>query len=157
MTGTRLRRAIARTPLAPVAAFPTRVVSVARHDARVMRDSARWLFTSREHHNYTYDLTALSREHLAWFVSVVCDVPVKQIRAFFAELESEINADQETLRDLMRCLGVEESKVAGQFLDRAIGNAGIVCHPSQNYFVAARFPEQRRTVGREHRLLPRFA
>ncbi|HEX2770947.1 MAG TPA: class I SAM-dependent methyltransferase, partial [Micromonosporaceae bacterium] len=89
MTGTRFRRAIARTPLAPVAAFPARAVSVARHDARVMRDSARWLFTSREHHNYTYDLTALSREHLAWFVSVVCDVPVKQVRTYFAELDTD--------------------------------------------------------------------
>lgn len=89
MTGTQIRRAIARTPLAPVAAFPMRFLQVARHDGRVVRDSARWLFTSREHHNYTYDLTALSREHLAWFVSVVCEVPVKQVRAYFAELETD--------------------------------------------------------------------
>ena len=33
--------------------------------------SARWLVTSREHHNYTYDLTALNRDHLAWFVAAV--------------------------------------------------------------------------------------
>ncbi|MFI5485530.1 class I SAM-dependent methyltransferase [Micromonospora echinaurantiaca] len=89
MDATKLRRAIARTPLAPVAAFPKRLARVARHDAKVLRTSARWLLTSREHHNYTYDLTKLSRHHLAWFVSVVCDVPVKQVRAYLDEIESD--------------------------------------------------------------------
>jgi predicted O-methyltransferase YrrM len=89
MPRTNLRRAVARTPLAPVAAFPKRLARVARHDATVLGVSARWLFTSREHHNYTYDLTSLSREHLAWFVSVVCDVPVARVREYFAELESD--------------------------------------------------------------------
>ncbi|MCW3843978.1 class I SAM-dependent methyltransferase [Micromonospora yasonensis] len=89
MDATTLRRAIARTPLAPVAAFPKRLARVARHDAKVLRTSARWLFTSREHHNYTYDLTKLSRQHLAWLVSVSCDVPVHQVRDWFAELEGD--------------------------------------------------------------------
>jgi len=89
VTATKLRRTIARTPLAPIAAFPKRFARVARHDARVLATSIRWLFTSREHHNYTYDLTRLSREHLAWFVSVTCDIPVKQARAYFDELESD--------------------------------------------------------------------
>jgi hypothetical protein len=35
----------------------------------------------------------------------------KPLGALFTDLESEIKADQNTLRDLMRCLGVEESKV----------------------------------------------
>jgi predicted O-methyltransferase YrrM len=89
VAATNLRRAIARTPLAPVAAFPKRLARVARHDARVLGASARWLFLSREHHNYTYDLTKLSHEHLAWFVSAVCDVPVKRVRAFMAELSGD--------------------------------------------------------------------
>jgi hypothetical protein len=89
VAATNIRRAIARTPLAPVAAFPRRLARVARHDARVLGASARWLFTSREHHNYTYELTKLSREHLAWFVSVVCGVPVAQARSYFAELEAD--------------------------------------------------------------------
>jgi predicted O-methyltransferase YrrM len=84
-----LRRRIARTPLAPVAAFPKRLVRVARHDARVLGTSAKWLFTSREHHNYTYDLTKLSREHLAWFVSVVSATPVKQVKAYLLEIETD--------------------------------------------------------------------
>ncbi|HEY2949595.1 MAG TPA: class I SAM-dependent methyltransferase [Micromonosporaceae bacterium] len=84
-----LRRAIARTRLAPVAAFPKRLASVARYDARVLRLSARWLVTSHEHHNYTYELTPLSREHLAWFVAVVCEVPVAHVRDWFVEIESD--------------------------------------------------------------------
>ncbi len=90
----KLRRAIARTRLAPVAAFPKRLRTVARFDAKVLGASARWLVQSREHHNYTYDLTPLSRNHLAWFVSVVCDVPVKQVRAYLDEIESDDNLRQ---------------------------------------------------------------
>ena len=89
MDAVKLRRAIARTRLAPVAAFPKRLVAVARHDAKVLRTSARWLVASREHHNYTYELTKLSRSHLAWFVSVVCELPVKQVRGYLAEIESD--------------------------------------------------------------------
>ncbi|MBQ1052832.1 class I SAM-dependent methyltransferase [Micromonospora sp. C51] len=89
MDAVKLRRAIARTRLAPVAAFPKRLVAVARHDAKVLRTSARWLVASREHHNYTYELTKLSRHHLAWFVSVVCELPVKQVRKYLAEIEAD--------------------------------------------------------------------
>ncbi|MFD1320933.1 class I SAM-dependent methyltransferase [Micromonospora sonneratiae] len=89
MNALQFRRAIARSPFAPVAAFPKRLLRVARHNARVLGVSARWLVTSREHHNYTYDLTRLSREHLAWFVSVICVVPVKQIRTYLAEIEAD--------------------------------------------------------------------
>jgi predicted O-methyltransferase YrrM len=85
----QLRRAVSRTRLASLAAFPYRLVNVARHDAKVMRTSAKWLFTSREHHNYTYDLTPRNREHMAWFVSAVCDVPVSDVRGWFDELESD--------------------------------------------------------------------
>lgn len=89
MDRTRLRRAVARTPLAPAAAFPKRLVRVARHDARVLKTSARWLFTSREHHNYTYELTKISRDHLAWFVATCCAVPVATVRGYFAEIDGD--------------------------------------------------------------------
>jgi predicted O-methyltransferase YrrM len=90
----RLRHAISRTPLAPIALFPIRLSKVAKYDLRILRSSVRWLITSREHHNYTYDLTALNREHLAWFVSDVCAVPVSRVREWMSELESD-----ERLRD----------------------------------------------------------
>jgi predicted O-methyltransferase YrrM len=88
-TSARLRRAVSRTPFAPIAAFPFRLSKVVRYDLRILRLSGRWLVTSREHHNYTYDLTALNREHLAWFVSDVCATPVRQVRGWMAELESD--------------------------------------------------------------------
>jgi hypothetical protein len=52
----------------------------------------------------------------------------KPLGAFFADLESEIKADQNTLRDLMRCLGVEESKVrqAGAWAAEKVGRARFV-------------------------------
>ena len=89
MSATHIRRAIARTPFAPVAAFPKRLANVARHDARLFKVSAAWLFTSREHHNYTYDLTALSREHLAWYVAAVCDTPIRQVKRHLDEIEKD--------------------------------------------------------------------
>ncbi|MGH3741314.1 MAG: class I SAM-dependent methyltransferase, partial [Micromonosporaceae bacterium] len=85
---------MARTPLARVAVFPQRLARVARHDAKVIGTSVRWLFTSREHHNYTYDLTARNQTHLAWFVSQVCDVPVADARGWLAEI-----AEDEALRN----------------------------------------------------------
>jgi predicted O-methyltransferase YrrM len=91
---TELRRAVARTRLARAAAFPKRLAKVARYDARVLGNSARWLFTSREYHNYTYDLTARNLTHLAWFVSHVCDAPVADVRRWLAEIR-----DDEALRD----------------------------------------------------------
>lgn len=83
------RRALARSRFARVAALPSRLATVVRHDASVVGTSARWLVTSREHTNFTYDLTALSREHLAWFVSEVSQVPVSRVRAYFAELDAD--------------------------------------------------------------------
>jgi hypothetical protein len=85
----RIRRAVSRTRLASLAAFPLRLAKVARHDAKVVRTSAKWLFTSREHHNYTYELTPRNREHMAWFVSAVCDVPVADVRGWFDELDAD--------------------------------------------------------------------
>src|SRR6266566_9983952 len=35
----------------------------------------------------------------------------KPLGAFFADIEAEIQADQDTLRDLMRTFGIEESSV----------------------------------------------
>jgi hypothetical protein len=47
---------------------------------------------------------------------------------FFAETEAEIKADQDTLRDVMRSLGVEESKVrkAGAWAAEKVGRARLL-------------------------------
>jgi hypothetical protein len=50
----------------------------------------------------------------------------KRLGAFFAQMEEQIGADQDTLRDMMRRLGIEESKMrqagawAGEKLCRAV-------------------------------------
>src|SRR5678815_3481995 len=47
---------------------------------------------------------------------------------FFAETEREIKADQDTLRDVMRTLGVEESKMrqAGAWAAEKVGRARLM-------------------------------
>lgn len=81
-----LRRKIARTRLAPVAAFPVRLSAVVGHNARGVGSSARWLVSSREHTNYTYDLTERNREHLAWWVSAITGRPVAEARGHLTEV-----------------------------------------------------------------------
>ncbi|HEX6871492.1 MAG TPA: class I SAM-dependent methyltransferase [Micromonosporaceae bacterium] len=84
-----LRKTVSRSRLASLALLPKRTARVLRHDARVVAASARWLVTSREHHNYTYDLTSLNVEHLAWYAATVCDTPVAVIRGYLAELTAD--------------------------------------------------------------------
>ena len=48
--------------------------------------------------------------------------------AFFAECEAKIKADQDRLRDVMRSLGVEESKLrqAGAWAAEKVGRARLM-------------------------------
>jgi predicted O-methyltransferase YrrM len=97
MASSSLRRAVSRTRLARLVTFPGRAAGVLRHDGRVVAASARWLFTSREHHNYTYDLTPINVDHLAWFVSLVSACPVAVVRDHLAEIAADAG-----LRDHIR-------------------------------------------------------
>jgi Methyltransferase domain len=47
------------------------------------------LVGSREHTNFTYDLTALNSEHLAWWVADVAGVPVAEARGYMGEVEQD--------------------------------------------------------------------
>lgn len=60
-----------------------------RYDAQVLGLSARWLVGSREHTNFTYDLTPLNREHLAWWVADVAGIPVAEARGYMTEIEQD--------------------------------------------------------------------
>lgn len=84
-----VRQRLAASPLAPAAALPLRLAAVGRHNARTMRESARWLVRSREHTNYTYELTGLNREHLAWFVADTTGRAVGEIRGYIDELDQD--------------------------------------------------------------------
>ncbi|MGH3735977.1 MAG: O-methyltransferase [Micromonosporaceae bacterium] len=83
---TNLRRAIARTPFARAAVFPTRLGQVGRYNAKLLGTSVKWLFSSREHTNFTYDLSNRNLNHLAWYVATVCDAPIREVRLWAQEL-----------------------------------------------------------------------
>jgi predicted O-methyltransferase YrrM len=80
---------VATSPFASLAAFPSRLGLVARHDAAVLRQSIRWLVRSREYTNLTYELAPLNREHLAWFIAEVTGLPFRAISGYFRELEED--------------------------------------------------------------------
>jgi hypothetical protein len=52
----------------------------------------------------------------------------KPLGAFFTDIEAEIRADQSTLRDLMRSLGIEESNVrrVGAWVAEKVGRARFI-------------------------------
>src|SRR6478735_9267304 len=89
-----LRARLAAGPAARVVALPGRIALVARHDARVVGRSLRWLATSREHTNFTYELAAHNVDQLAWFVADVAGIE----HADAARYVEEIRTDDE-LRD----------------------------------------------------------
>ncbi|MFE2235784.1 class I SAM-dependent methyltransferase [Streptomyces sp. NPDC059442] len=89
MQPTSLSRRLAASPLAPVAALPLRFATVARHNASVLRRSGSWLVRSRENACFTYDLTAVNRQHLAWFTATVTGRPVAELREYLDEVEAD--------------------------------------------------------------------
>jgi hypothetical protein len=80
------RRRLATSRVARGAALPLRTVTVARYDARVLARSFDWLVRDRETTNFTYDLTPLNLDQLAWFVATVTGAQVGQVRAWMQEL-----------------------------------------------------------------------
>jgi hypothetical protein len=80
------------------------------------------------------DLDSYLNDHLAGSISALeliahwADVHKGEpLGSFFVETEREIKADQETLRDVMRTLGIEESKVrqAGAWVAEKVGRARL--------------------------------
>ena len=81
------------------------------------------------------DLDSYLNDHLAGSISAleligrwVEDCKGERLGSFFVETESEIKADQETLRDVMRTLGIEESKMrkAGAWAAEKLGRARLI-------------------------------
>jgi Methyltransferase domain len=80
-------RKLASSPVASLAALPTRVRSVSAYDGHVLYESLRWLVRSREHTNFTYPLTARNLEHLCWFVCQCVDADIDDARGWMREIE----------------------------------------------------------------------
>ena len=81
------------------------------------------------------DLDSYLNDHLAGSISAMELIghwakvhKGESLGSFFVEIEREIKADQDTLRDVMRSLGVEESKVrkAGAWAAEKLGRARLM-------------------------------
>jgi hypothetical protein len=81
------------------------------------------------------DLDSYLNDHLAGSISALELIAHwakvhegEPVGSFFVETEREIKADQETLRDVMRTLGIEESRVrqAGAWAAEKIGRARLI-------------------------------
>ena len=81
------------------------------------------------------DLDSYLNDHLAGSVSALELIAHwaethkgKRLGIFFVEIEKEIKADQDALRDVMRTLGVEESKMrkAGAWAAEKVGRARMI-------------------------------
>jgi hypothetical protein len=81
------------------------------------------------------DLDSYLNDHLAGSISALeliahwAEVHKGEpVGSFFVEIEREIKADQDTLRDVMRTLGVEESKVrkAAAWAAEKVGRARLI-------------------------------
>ncbi len=81
------------------------------------------------------DLNSYLNDHLAGSISAMELIAHwaeahkgESLGSFFAEIEAEIKADQDTLRDVMRIVGVEESKVrkAGAWAAEKLGRARLM-------------------------------
>lgn len=94
----------------------------ARHDARAVAQTSRWLVSSREFTNFTYDLTPRNLEHLAWFVAEVTGCKAGEARGFMRELLDD--------GDLRRVLTTHDGRLSGVDADvryaRRVGWYAIV-------------------------------
>ncbi len=79
--------------------IPFRLKSALAHTLPPVGRAVLWTFTSREHHNFTYNLDPINIQHLVSFVSVIT-------RQDYAKIESyiqEIQQDQQLKEHLVRC------------------------------------------------------
>jgi predicted O-methyltransferase YrrM len=60
----------------------------------------RWALHSHETSNYTYDLTPLSKQHIAHAVAIATATPVSEIHTYFQELEDDDDLRQAICRAL---------------------------------------------------------
>ena len=99
MNRREIRERLKSSPVARAAALPMRARLAGRYNARVLKNTATWLVQSREHENFTYDLTELNLESLAWFVAHAAGVKVDEIRSYFGEIESDESPHSDTDQD----------------------------------------------------------
>jgi predicted O-methyltransferase YrrM len=93
-----LRHFLKHTPAGRFILIPYRFFRIALpYNLSQLGRMVRWALASKEHYNYTYDLTDLNRGYLASFMAVLAGHDEKEIQSYMRELEE----DQE-LRDSLR-------------------------------------------------------
>lgn len=67
--------------------LPTRLKALVSYNRPAVVSSLRWIGNSREFTNFTYDLTSLNLDHLAWFVAEVTGVGKDAAEGFLSEVQ----------------------------------------------------------------------
>lgn len=89
MKSNHLSQRLSRSRLSSIFAFPIRLGLGLHHLGRQTRLVGIWLTTSREHTNFTYNITERNRHQLLWFCSNVTGAPIAECRQLAAELLSD--------------------------------------------------------------------
>jgi len=76
-------------PAATPAAAAVRTLQGSRHLSNQVRAVARWIAHSREHTNYTFELTDNNIDQLGWWVAAVARVPVEDARRYINEAQDD--------------------------------------------------------------------
>lgn len=88
-------------PILRLALIPYRFRIASPAFLRPFGQTVAWLVRSREHTNFTYDLTERNRLHLAWFISETTGTPPNVVSDYFGELDHD-EALAAHLRDATR-------------------------------------------------------
>ncbi len=95
------RSKLASGRYARIAALPMRAGQVGSHLAHEAVNSGKWLGRSREYTNYTYDLSPLNLEHLAWWVVAVSGSSISDSRRWVSECLNDSDL-QDYVREFTR-------------------------------------------------------
>ncbi len=93
-----LRSRLLKGKTASAATFPIRAKDVGRHLGSEVMSGGKWLFRSREHTNYTYNLSPLNLEHLAWWVVNVSGATISDSRQWISECLNDSELQEDVLK-----------------------------------------------------------
>ena len=88
----RWKRAVVLTPVVgPTTLFLYRARTAVVYQLKILVALTRWLFTSREVANHTYDLEVSNKRHLAALIAYVLNMDYAAIKGYIDELEADIS------------------------------------------------------------------
>src|SRR5436190_16049978 len=89
-----LRNLLKFTPVGRFLMIPYRMRVSMPFPFRQLGLALGWAFTSKEHYNYTYHLTPMSRAYLISYTAVICGHPESEIEKYVLELEGDVELRQ---------------------------------------------------------------